>query len=74
MFERTIEICEKNGLNQYEVSNFAKEGHECKHNLVYWNSGEWIGIGPGAASRLNLGKRTSFLQVGELLTIEIVFY
>ena len=42
---------EKNNLYLYEVSNYAKKGYECKHNLNYWDSGEWIGIGAGAHSR-----------------------
>ena len=37
---------------KYEVSNYAKEGFKCKHNLNYWNSENWIGIGPGAVGRL----------------------
>jgi oxygen-independent coproporphyrinogen-3 oxidase len=38
------------GFNQYEISNFAKEGKECKHNLKYWRCEQYIGIGPGAHS------------------------
>jgi coproporphyrinogen III oxidase-like Fe-S oxidoreductase len=63
MYEQTVEICEKMGLYQYEVSNFAKEGQESQHNQNYWRSGEWIGLGPGAASRLHLPQRTAFSQV-----------
>jgi len=63
MYEKTVTICENFGMNQYEISNFALPGHESKHNLNYWNSGEWIGIGPGAASRLNLPERTAFSQI-----------
>jgi len=37
----------------YEISNFAKEGHECAHNLGAWNMNNWIGIGPSAASQYN---------------------
>lgn len=51
-FEKTTEILEKNGLIQYEVSNYAKPGFECRHNLNYWNYGEFLGIGPGAHSRV----------------------
>ena len=38
------------GYKQYEVSNWARPGHESRHNLTYWRDGEWIGVGAGAAS------------------------
>ncbi|MBV9232555.1 MAG: radical SAM family heme chaperone HemW [Candidatus Eremiobacteraeota bacterium] len=38
------------GYRQYEISNFARPGHECRHNLNYWANGEYIGLGVGAAS------------------------
>jgi oxygen-independent coproporphyrinogen-3 oxidase len=38
---------------RYEVSNFSSEGQESVHNLIYWQSGQWAGIGPGAHSRIN---------------------
>lgn len=40
-------MLEENGYNQYEVSNFAKKGFECRHNLVYWNHKNYIGVGSG---------------------------
>eukprot|EP01100_Stratorugosa_tubuloviscum_P002284 TRINITY_DN1529_c0_g1_i3.p1 TRINITY_DN1529_c0_g1~~TRINITY_DN1529_c0_g1_i3.p1 ORF type:complete len:178 (+),score=78.73 TRINITY_DN1529_c0_g1_i3:291-824(+) len=68
--EITHEITNQYGLNIYECSNYAKPGHECKHNLHYWESGDYIGIGPGAAGRLtfehdqsNSTWRESFLQI-----------
>ena len=39
-------------FNRYEISNFSKEKYESIHNLNYWNSENWIGIGPGAYGRL----------------------
>ncbi len=41
------------GLEWYEVSNWARPGHECRHNLAYWRSADWWGIGPGAHSHVD---------------------
>ncbi|HCP82181.1 MAG TPA: coproporphyrinogen III oxidase [Octadecabacter sp.] len=54
MWDITQETCEKAGLPAYEVSNHAKKGQESRHNLIYWRSGDWAGIGPGAHGRLTL--------------------
>ena len=60
MFEATLELTDAAGLNAYEVSNHAKPGAESRHNLIYWQSGQWAGIGPGAHGRLNInGVRTA---------------
>ena len=56
MYFATQEICESSGLNAYEVSNHAVPGQESLHNLIYWNSGDYIGVGPGAHGRLSIGK------------------
>ena len=45
------------GLPAYEISNHARPGAECRHNLVYWRSGDWLGIGPGAHGRLTVAGR-----------------
>ena len=46
------------GYEHYEVSNYAKAGHHSRHNLTYWEGGDYLGVGPGAHGRLTLdGKR-----------------
>ena len=54
LWEITQELCLDAGLPAYEVSNHAKTGQESRHNLMYWRSGNWAGIGPGAHGRLTL--------------------
>lgn len=50
MYYAGREIMENHGLIQYEISNFAFKGYECRHNLKYWNQEEYLGIGPSAHS------------------------
>lgn len=53
MYHIIIETLNENGYNHYEISNFAKEGFECKHNLKYWKNQEYIGIGISAHGYIN---------------------
>jgi oxygen-independent coproporphyrinogen-3 oxidase len=55
MYDWTNEYMKSCGLDQYEISNYAKSGRECKHNINYWKYGEYLGIGPGAHSRILRG-------------------
>ncbi len=58
LFSITNTRMEEAGLSAYEVSNYARNGHECQHNLNYWQAQDWLGIGPGAHSRFDhQGKR-----------------
>ena len=58
MMKRAEEILvREQGYVQYEISNFAKCGYESRHNLIYWNNQEYLGLGPGAFSYLK-GKRS----------------
>ncbi len=51
LYRQTWEQLEANGYAQYETSNFARAGHACRHNLITWEMGSWIGYGPSAASQ-----------------------
>jgi oxygen-independent coproporphyrinogen-3 oxidase len=53
IFEQTRSANKDAGYHAYEVSAFSKTGRECKHNLAYWNSSPYVGIGAGAASWMN---------------------
>jgi len=50
LYAMTVAILEDHGFRQYEVSNFAREGKQCRHNLLYWHRGEYVGFGPSAHS------------------------
>jgi oxygen-independent coproporphyrinogen-3 oxidase len=54
LYDVTQEICAGQGLPAYEISNHARLGAECRHNLVYWRGQEYAGIGPGAHGRLDI--------------------
>jgi putative oxygen-independent coproporphyrinogen III oxidase len=54
LYDVTQEVCAQHGLPSYEISNHARAGAECQHNLVYWRGEEYAGIGPGAHGRLDL--------------------
>lgn len=57
MFELTQELTEKNGIPAYEISNHAQPGFESIHNIGYWLYHDYIGIGPGAHSRIKLNQK-----------------
>lgn len=62
MYYAAIDILGKKGYKQYEISNFARVGYECKHNLVYWRAEQYIGIGAGAHSYIN-GERFNNVSI-----------
>lgn len=78
MYYHTLDALTKAGYRHYEISNFAKKGFESKHNINYWDRGEYIGLGAGAHSFMggrrikntdDIDKYVSLLSTG-MLTIE----
>ncbi len=53
-YEILCRILNEKGYKHYEISNFAKNGYESRHNINYWNRGEYLGLGPSASSFLKL--------------------
>lgn len=53
IYEMTGKILEQHGYQRYEISNYAKPGYECRHNLGYWERKDYLGIGTGSASLVN---------------------
>lgn len=64
MYYKVIDILSDNGYVHYEISNFAKPGYECKHNMNYWNRGEYIGIGAGAHSFFGRNRTSNVRDIG----------
>ncbi|SDI78441.1 radical SAM family heme chaperone HemW [Aliiruegeria lutimaris] len=54
MYDLTVDLCARAGLELYEISNFARKGSESRHNILYWTGGDYLGIGPGAHGRLTI--------------------
>jgi oxygen-independent coproporphyrinogen-3 oxidase len=68
MYEFTNDFLRDKGYNHYEISNFAKQGKECRHNTVYWENREYIGIGAGAFSYVNGERYCNIKSVKEYIS------
>lgn len=80
MYETACALANEHGYGQYEISNFAKEGRECAHNLCYWRCEEYAGYGPGAVQRVGEVRSTTLkhperyceaVEAGADLTCEV---
>lgn len=59
MYDDACALALEHGYEQYEISNFAKPGRECAHNLCYWRGEEYAGYGPGAVGRIGSTRYTN---------------
>jgi putative oxygen-independent coproporphyrinogen III oxidase len=57
LYDLTQSVCAEAGLPAYEISNHARPGSECQHNLIYWRGHDYAGVGPGAHGRLSIDGR-----------------
>jgi oxygen-independent coproporphyrinogen-3 oxidase len=80
MFRHTSRTFAQKGLVAYEISNYAVPGQECRHNLIYWSGGNYIGLGPSAAShvegwrwrnRPHLGEWEEAVDAGGLPAVDV---
>ena len=63
MYDYTYEFLKENGYSRYEVSNFAKKGFECKHNLHTWQMHEYLGFGAGAHGYINNTRYSNYAEI-----------
>ena len=54
LYAKTKMLLKNSGYDRYEISNYSKKEYECRHNLVYWTGGEYLGVGLGASSYLQV--------------------
>lgn len=66
LYEQTVFYLRSHGFERYEVSNFAMLGHESVHNSVYWQGGDYVGLGDGAHGRLSFGGKIFATTDGRL--------
>jgi oxygen-independent coproporphyrinogen-3 oxidase len=69
MYYRTKQVLEEYGYHRYEISNYAKEGYECRHNNSYWERTQYLGLGLGAASLVNNERFTNRKNLTEYLSL-----
>ncbi|MGL5634574.1 MAG: radical SAM family heme chaperone HemW [Sarcina sp.] len=67
MYHLAKDILEQNGYKQYEISNYAKEGFECKHNIAYWKMYNWLGVGSAASSYIDGDRFTNYSKIEEYI-------
>ncbi len=67
MYEFTMEFLPQQGFSQYEISNYAKNGYECRHNLKYWEYYDYLSFGPSASSFVNNKRWTNIRDINKYI-------
>ncbi|WP_262316465.1 radical SAM family heme chaperone HemW [Lacticaseibacillus parakribbianus] len=67
MYQDAIDLMRANGREQYEISNFAKPGYQCEHNLLYWQNDKYFGFGAGAFGYLGRDRYHNFGPIQQYL-------
>lgn len=70
MFEHTVRMLRGAGLERYEVSNFARSGAECRHNLAYWRQEGWLAAGPSASGHVRGVRWKNVVRLDDYLTLD----
>ncbi len=65
LFEMTIALLGEGGYGQYEISNYARPGRECRHNLAYWTGADYLGLGPSAYSTCGANRWQNLAETAE---------
>ncbi|HNQ23942.1 MAG TPA: radical SAM family heme chaperone HemW [Phycisphaerae bacterium] len=68
MYEQAMDFLPAHGFDQYEISNFARPGSQCRHNLLYWHNEPYLGVGPSAAGCVGRRRYRNVEDVDEYLT------
>lgn len=67
LYKITGDILKRKGYHRYEISNYARDGYECRHNKVYWKRGEYRGFGIGAASLIDNSRFNNIRSLGDYI-------
>ena len=69
MYHKTAKILNEYGYHRYEISNYAKDGFDCRHNKVYWKRGNYLGLGLGAASLVDNVRFSNTRDMAEYISL-----
>lgn len=70
MFAETVRVLRASGLDRYEVSNFARPGAECRHNLAYWRQEQWLAAGPSASAHVGGHRWKNIPRLDDYLSMD----